>query len=889
MQVSADSPPAGDSQNTAHKPGTSMTLLHSLGHTLSRIAATTRLLAPELVLLSLMLAAIWVGDVVILLNERSHRVEAARADIASIGRAYGESVARIVSEIDLTLVAARRAYEQLGPNFDISQWAYRDIHEDDLRVQISLIDRDGNVVRSTLERSNQKPINIADRPHFKAQLDPNRDELWISDPVVGRGSGQTTIQFTRKVLDHAGNFSGIVVLSMGRGEFEKFLRSASMYQNDIVVTNDRGFAIAAYPPGTGNETVFQLAASSAPQAEQRDTARIAATTGGLVSTTAVQHFPLSVVVYRPYSAIFASYGRTRMSILAVGLVASTMVVLLGTFWLRQRFGAISSARVLQATFAGVTHGIIMLDRRGAMLVANASAITLLAEVGGSASSDGQMFLKALQEKARSLPPASRRTEPAADWGVTWETSLGANRDLEVRTTMLDNGASVHGFADITEQKMAREQIQYHANHDPLTGLPNRYCLELQLVKKMAKAETRGARLAVAFLDLDGFKLVNDTYGHLCGDKLLKHISSLLQQNVGPDDIVARMGGDEFVIVRFDSHVRESVETLSRNLIEAIRAPVMIDGQEMRVGVSIGVAIYPKDGATQPELFRKADIALYRAKGEGRGTWRFYEPHMEEMLQRRASLEESLRLALSDKKLEVFYQPQVNSETLAIAGFEALARWHLPSMGWIAPSVFIPLAEECGLMRHLGALVLDRALTDAAAWPGECTVAVNVSASQLLEKGFVKQVQDALTRAGFPGNRLELEITETVMFDSGFQVVETLEELRQLGIKLSLDDFGTGCSSLSNLLRFYFDKIKIDSSFVQRQATEASARAILEATLILARNLHIEVVAEGVETAEQLADLKRQGCALVQGHLLAKPLPRQAVLEMLAQKQPSIAA
>ncbi len=837
---------------------------------------------------------IWLSDLAILRNEQAHRVEAARASITSLALAYGESTARIVSEIDLTLINARRAYEQLGPEFDISKWAYRDIHDDDLRVQISIIDRDGNVIRSTLERSNRTPINIADRPHFKAQLDPSRDELYISDPVLGRGSGQTTIQFTRKLLNPQGQFAGALVLSMGRTEFEKFLRSASLDLSDILVTNARGMAIAAYPPGTENGAMFQLPASkqilhSGDHGEE--TIRLAETDAGLLSIATIKHFPLTVTVLRPYGAIFISYGKTRANILIVGFIASAMVVLLGTFWLRQRFRALSSSQALKATFAGVTHGIVMLNEQGEMLVANASANNLMKQDRITLSHDGQKFLAELETKAASITARSiREAAPATESGVIWETSFGSSVDLEVRTTRLGNGASVHSFTDVTEQKLAQQKIHYLANHDPVTGLPNRYFLERQLAKGVAAAEQQGRELAVVFIDLDGFKLVNDTYGHLCGDKLLKHISSLLQAEIGPNDIVARLGGDEFVIVCPDVEGVESLESLSRRVIGKICTPAMIAEQEMRVGASVGIARFPRDGTAPPDLFRKADIALYRAKGEGRATWRFYEPHMEETLQRRVILEEALRLALSKDSLEVYYQAQVETDTSTVRGFEALARWHLPSMGWVAPSVFIPLAEECGLIRQLGALVLERALTDAAKWPGNRSVAVNVSASQLLEKGFVEQVEAILARTGFPPKRLELEITESVMFDSGHQVIGTLQKLRQLGIKLSLDDFGTGYSSLSNLLRFYFDKIKIDSSFVQRQAEEVSARAILEATLSMARNLSIEVVAEGVETEEQLADLKRQGCPLVQGFLLAQPLSQRSTVEMLALcQQPSITA
>jgi diguanylate cyclase (GGDEF)-like protein len=863
-----------------------------LRHAIDRTRTTCGLLKFELLMLALMMALIWLSDFAILASEKHHRMDAAKVSIQSLSRAYSESTARIISEIDMTLLNARRAYQQLGPAFDIDKWAYSDIAEDDLRVQITIIDADGNVVHSTLGRSNRNPINIADRPHFKAQLDPSHDDLYISDPVVGRGSGQTTIQFTRKLLDQNGNFSGILVLSMGQSQFEKFLRSASLDHNEILVENARGMTVASYPPGFDGQDIASFAmpdhASPArPDLDGQHVATLTRTDTGLLATMPLKHYPMSIVVLRRNDAIFASYGKTRLNILAAGGIASAMVLLVGTFWLRQRFRAVASSQALKATFAGVNHGIIMLDKQGGLLVANVSARKLINGKDETVTQDGRDFLRSLHEQAEAFP---RTPRSLAEDGVIWDTAFEPDVELEVRTTTLEDGASVHSFIDITEKNLAQERIRHLANHDPLTGLPNRYFLEEQLAKRLADAdaEPRGQnrQMAVLFVDLDGFKVINDTNGHLCGDNLLKHIALILKAAIEPDDIVARLGGDEFVIVRTITQGDEEASRLSGQLIERISTPVVINDRELRIAASVGIAVYPRDGAIHLDLFRKADIALYQAKADGRATWRFYEPHMETELQRRATLEASLRLALAQKSLEVHYQAQFHTETREIAGFEALARWNHGLMGWVAPADFVPLAEETGMIRQLGALVLEQALKDAVVWPGEFRVAVNVSAAQLTDRDFVGQVAAILAQTGFPPNRLELEITETVMLDSGDQVISTLENLRHLGIKLSLDDFGTGYSSLSNLLRFYFDKIKIDSSFVQRQEDKTSARAILEATLTLARNLNIEIVAEGVETEEQLEALKRQGCPLVQGFLLAKPLPHRGVVEMLAKHDTS---
>jgi len=322
------------------------------------------------------------------------------------------------------------------------------------------------------------------------------------------------------------------------------------------------------------------------------------------------------------------------------------------------------------------------------------------------------------------------------------------------------------------------------------------------------------------------------------------------------------------------------------LIDRISDPVTIDGREVRVSASIGIAVFPRDGSDHHELFRHADIALYRAKNEGRATYRMFQRGMDESLQRRMLLEAELRSALDAGKLEVHFQPQVEIGSLRIVGFEALARWQHPGLGWVPPTDFIALAEECGLINQLGAFVLRQACREATSWPASCYVAVNVSPLQLLDTGFPELVRNVLVEAGLPPRRLELEITESAMTDSGGHTMAALESLQALGIRLALDDFGTGYSSLSNLLRIRFEKVKIDSSFVRGQLHDPKAHAIVAAILAMSQHMGLTVTAEGVETEAHLAMLRGQKCPLIQGYLSGRAIASGETLKLLRDSQSS---
>jgi len=450
---------------------------------------------------------------------------------------------------------------------------------------------------------------------------------------------------------------------------------------------------------------------------------------------------------------------------------------------------------------------------------------------------------------------------ALDAGTTMAklVELPDGRIIAVLNHPMSDGGWVATHDDITDRQRAEQRIAHMARHDALTDLPNRLLFRERLAEALAGA-SRGSKLAVLFLDLDRFKGVNDTLGHPMGDELLKMVAARLRHCVRDIDTVARVGGDEFAIIQ--TGIEEPLDTaiLARRIGEAVRAPYDLAGHAVVVDTSIGIAMSPNDGTEPDGLLKAADMALYGAKADGRGTYRFFEAAMDMRMKARRELEIALRRALAAGKFELHYQPLVNVVDKRITGCEALLRWNHPERGMIPPAEFIPVAEEIGLIVPLGEWVLRKACLDAASWPDDIKVAVNLSPTQVINQNLVPIVVSALAAAGLPARRLEVEITESVLLYNTETNTATLHRLRELGVHISMDDFGTGYSSLSYLRKFPFDKIKIDRSFISGLPGENESIAIVRAVAGLAANLNMTATAEGVETAEQLEMIRALGCA-----------------------------
>jgi diguanylate cyclase (GGDEF)-like protein len=430
-----------------------------------------------------------------------------------------------------------------------------------------------------------------------------------------------------------------------------------------------------------------------------------------------------------------------------------------------------------------------------------------------------------------------------------------------------------------ERARAEAQITHMARHDGLTGLPNRVLFHQEMQRALTRVH-RDEPFAVLCLDLDRFKSVNDTLGHPVGDALLVEVAQRLKTCIREGDMVARLGGDEFALLQHGTRDPTDATSMAERIIGALSTPCLVSGHTILIGTSVGIAFAPGDESDADDLLKAADMALYRAKSDGGGTFRLFEPEMDARMQARRLLEIDLGLALPNNEFQVYYQPIVSLSDYRVTGFEALLRWNHPTQGLVPPSDFIPIAEEIGAISSIGAWVLGTACADAARWPDEIKVAVNLSPMQFKSRMLVADVVSALEASGLPAERLEIEITETVMLQDTATTLETLNQLRSLGVRIAMDDFGTGYSSLSYLRRFPFNKIKIDQCFIRDMSEEHESMAVLRAITGLGANLGMVTTAEGVETLEQLCRLRAEGCTEVQGYFFSKPKPVEEVANML---------
>ncbi len=473
------------------------------------------------------------------------------------------------------------------------------------------------------------------------------------------------------------------------------------------------------------------------------------------------------------------------------------------------------------------------------------------------------------------------------------------RELTVKhsvSTMRDAAGRVKAivaiFQDVTEQKLFEQRLHQLAHYDVLTNLPNRRTFAERIQHEIDLAVRRNTMLAVVFIDIDHFKTINDSLGHAIGDMVLQAVANRLRSCLRIGDTVARIGGDEFVVLLEGNSKRETFERVAQKLAESLTEAVTIDAREMYVAASMGISVFPQDGTDSETLLRNADTAMYRAKAAGRNCWRFFDESMAAHASRRLELETALRRAAERNELVLYYQPQRSLHSDHIVAVEALLRWQRPERGMISPMEFIPLAEDSGLIVPIGEWVLFTACTQAASWwheyKIELRVAVNVAAKQIHHKGFVEQVRDTLAITGLPAEFLELEITESSIIENVEESVSKLHQLKQLGVSIAIDDFGTGYSSLSYLKQLPVDRLKIDRSFVKDTPDDIDDCAIVRTIISMSHNLGLSVIAEGVETQRQLDFLRAQHCDEIQGYMLSVPLPAAQVTHLLLAEQKKIA-
>jgi diguanylate cyclase (GGDEF)-like protein len=568
---------------------------------------------------------------------------------------------------------------------------------------------------------------------------------------------------------------------------------------------------------------------------------------------------------------FASFG----GVLAA-LAAASLIGLFAFRRLREQ------KLCLDTAVDNMCQGLTMFDRSGRLILCNRRYIEMygldpevikpgctVRQVIEHRIATGSLAPSEAEKYANLRDAAVVPEKAVTSKAVTNIVELANRRTIVVTRRSMPGGGWVATHEDVTERRQSESKIAHMAHHDALTDLPNRILLRDRLEAALVRVR-RGEQLAVLYLDLDHFKSTNDSLGHAVGDELLKAVAGRLRACLRETDTIARLGGDEFAVIQTAIDGPSHVAALARRVRDALTAPYQLADHQILADVSIGISIAPNDGTASDQLLKQADMALYRAKSDGRGTFRFFEAEMDARVKARRMIELDLRKALANEELELYYQPLVNLERNAVSGCEALLRWHHPERGMISPAEFIPIAEETGLIVKIGEWVLRRACAEAATWPDDVTVAVNVSPIQFREPTLVLTVVNALAQAGLSPRRLEIEITEAVLLRDNDATLASLHQLRELGVRVVMDDFGTGYSSLSYLRSFPFDKIKIDRSFIKDLSDESDAGAIVQAITGLASSLNITTTAEGAETQAQMDRIRSLGCTEMQGYLFSRP-------------------
>jgi diguanylate cyclase (GGDEF)-like protein len=582
-----------------------------------------------------------------------------------------------------------------------------------------------------------------------------------------------------------------------------------------------------------------------------------------------------------------------IQILQVYLLSAMLLAVPIAVVLAQRAGLSAElaqqAELRVVALDAMAQGLSMFDSRGRLVTCNSRFLELYG-IPASLSAPGTPLRTIVEERIAAGGYDGTFEKFCLDTGLSGAASHGprdvaiGGRILEMNPKPLADGGWVTLHEDVTERRQSVGQIAFLASHDALTGLSNRAFFDEHLQIAWARAE-RGQGFALHTIDLDRFKEVNDTLGHGPGDELLRQVAARLREAVRDGDLVTRLGGDEFAVIQYDVDGPEAAACLANRIVAALAAPYVCEGNQVAIGATIGIALAPQDASDAKALLKRSDLALYRGKADGRATFRFFEPAMDADRRDRRRLESQLRSALGKGEFELNYQPILDLASNAISGFEALIRWRHPTRGLLQPAAFIPMAEESGLIMPIGEWVLEEACREAVGWPADVRLAVNLPPVQFKRGDLLTVVAGALERAGLPPERLELEVTESVLLQDEEWVRATLYQLRKLGVGIAMDDFGTGYSSLAYLRSFLFSKIKIDRLFVSDLAARADSLAIVHATIDLSRKLGMTTTAEGVETAEQLAILKAEGCSEVQGFFIGRPVSARDAARLLIERRP----
>jgi diguanylate cyclase (GGDEF)-like protein len=853
-----------------------------------------------------LVAAIVVATGWLVVTRRNDDLAENRRGGAELAQVLAEQTSRTLQPVDLMLRAIQQrligAIGQ-GPD-DLSWWTSR-VTFDQLTEQLrslpqvdALIIIGANGYLANYTRKYPTPVSdLSDQEHFRYLSTNDDHELYISAPTQTHGDGTWTIHLARRVNSGAGEFAGVAVAAVTIAHLEDFYRAVTPAEGAVTLLRRDGTMLGRYPTLAYRQG-FKLPAEA-------PWYKIVAAGGGsyltpgylngterLVSVRPLRDFPLVIDSSTPKAAVLAAWRQEVGWLVAgAGLATACVIFLLWLFGrqigrlqqselsLAQQNALLESGRrQFDAVLDNITQGVTFFDRDQQLLVSNrrfGEIFRLTAEQ----TRPGTSLSDILDNRAASntfvaLSKAdylARRARAVAAWApFDVIDSLGDGRTVAMHYQPLSNGGWVATHEDITERRHAEASLAFMARHDALTELPNRTLFRERLEQAIATAGPASV-CALLCLDLDRFKVINDTLGHPVGDGLLCAVARRLVTASRATDTVARLGGDEFAIVQAGLRTPEHAAMVADRIVKAFRQPFEVDGNRIVVTISIGIVIAPDASIVSETLLKNADIALYIAKSQGRGTYRFFQPDMDARVRELRAVEMELRNASLTEDFELHYQPIVNLQTEVVVGFEALLRWNHPIRGRINPLEFIPIAEETGLIVPIGDWVLRTACQAAATWPSDIDIAINLSVAQFGDARLFDSVQQALAEAGLPPTRLVLEITESVLMQQSDDRLILLHRLRALGIRIALDDFGTGFSSLSYLRSFPFDKLKIDKSFIHDVDTNKDSTVIVAAIIGLANSFGMTTVAEGVETEQQLATLREQGCKRVQGYLFSRPV------------------
>jgi diguanylate cyclase (GGDEF)-like protein len=841
-------------------------------------------------------------------HNRQSALEEHHRNMNSMGIVLAEQTSRYVQVIDLILreVQSRIATLNVVTPADFEhQLGTQEVHsylaERSKNVpqadHIVLIDANGLVLNGSQAWPIERMVSSGRDfyTYFKEHDDP---DLFVGSLSKSRGTSNLSLYFARRVNGPDRRFLGLVLGVVEIKHLIDFYQTAGENAREAVTLLRRDGTMLIRYPNPEAAVGVKLPQKSPWYARVAEGAGNYVTPGtldgvasSLVSVHPLRDYPLVVDILMDEAEVFAQWKREAVFIVSFALAAA--LAFSGLFWtLARQFRRQAEQNVkLDAVLSNVTQGVCFFDGRKRLLLWN-RRYTDIYNLPPEAIHVGCSLeeIVGYREMAGTGPDLSMSSY------LGWQAQLAAAKQRSSTVMALKNGrfVAIHyqpmpegGWVatheDVTERQQAEASIVFMARHDALTKLPNRVVFREHMEQAIALAG-RGTEFSVICLDLDNFKLVNDTLGHPVGDRLLMAVADRLTACVREGDTVARLGGDEFAIIQLGVRQPDDADVLARRIIAAFLQPFEVGGHQVMSGVSIGVTVAFGDSASYETLMRDADIALYLAKTEGGGMARFFEPEMDTRIHIRRLLELDLQGAIARNEFELYYQPLVNLSANKVVGFEALLRWHHPVRGLVLPMDFIPVAEETGMIVAIGEWVLHTACFEAENWPDDITVAVNLSPVQFKKGDLVGTVQAALAASGLRPDRLELEITESVFLRDTVGTLTALHQLRAMGIGVALDDFGTGYSSLSYLHSFPFSKIKIDQSFVRGLMTNKESVSIVRAVTGLGESLGIKTIAEGVETLKQLDRLRMEGCTEVQGYFFSRPRPASEVPALIEKLQ-----